>query len=151
MNLTVLKEKPERKELFNFKDPKAQQKFKNETSVTKEFTECFETNLPLDNQIEKWRQVLKSKCSKSFKKIRINGKRKPKPLNQQISQLITLRNNLLGRKCEECELRTNFNSKLRSHIEVQHTGSKNICEECDFQANRGSQLKVHVNMEHEGV
>ena len=41
MDLEVIKEKPERQELFNFKDKQCQEKFTILTSETKEFTECF--------------------------------------------------------------------------------------------------------------
>ena len=56
---------------------------------------CFENNLPILEQIESWRRVLKAHCSKSFKKVRISRKRFIKPLNKKISELIDKRNQLM--------------------------------------------------------
>ena len=97
INLSVLTEKPERREVLNFKDKEAQQLFKHETSKTREFTNCFRNDLPLCNQIENWRLVLKSFCRKSFKKIRIK-KKTVKPLKPEISNLINQRNILIKEK-----------------------------------------------------
>ena len=104
LNLEVTKEKPERQELFNFKDVEAQQKFKLLTSETTEFTECFAGQIPLKMKVEKWRQILQKYCKKSFKKIRIK-KNSIKPVNKFISGLINKRNKLVdeGAKTEEIE------------------------------------------------
>ena len=42
LNLKITHEKPAREELYNFKNKEAQIKFKNLTSETKDFTNCFE-------------------------------------------------------------------------------------------------------------
>ena len=97
VDLTIMTEKPERKILFNFKDKEALELFKQKTSQTKEFTDCFKNNLSLANQIEKWRAVLKSHCSTSFKKIRIKKNSKMRPLKPELLKLINQRN-LLNRK-----------------------------------------------------
>ena len=41
LNLKIMHEKPARDELYNFKNKEAQIKFKNLTSETKDFTNCF--------------------------------------------------------------------------------------------------------------
>ena len=64
IDLEFCKEKPEREEIVNFKDLKAQQVFKTLTSETNEFTECFLGEAPLLEKIEKWRTVLQSYCKK---------------------------------------------------------------------------------------
>merc|ERR1712105_91888 len=46
--------KPEKNEIYNFKDKESQKKFQQMTSETSEFTECFKTNAPLNCQIENW-------------------------------------------------------------------------------------------------
>ena len=97
INLSVLTEKPERKEMLNLKDKDAQELFKHETSKTREFTNCFRNDLPLYNQIENWRSILKSFLKKSFKKIRIK-KKTVKPLKPEISNLINQRNILVNDK-----------------------------------------------------
>ena len=80
LDLKVTSEKPIRKEIWNFKDKDSQEKFKMQTSKTLEFTSCFENKLPLQEQIENWRKVLKTHCSLAFKKIRIKQKKSVKPI-----------------------------------------------------------------------
>ena len=71
LDLDVMKEKPQRQEMYDFKDKKSQEKFQIMTSETKEFTECFSGEKPLLKKIDKWRTILNSHCSKAFNKIRI--------------------------------------------------------------------------------
>jgi hypothetical protein len=86
--------KPERVEIFNFREEESKTKFHIMTSETDEFTHCFENENPLLNQIERWEQVLKMYCCQSFKKIRIR-KKNSKPLKQPLKMLIDKRNKLL--------------------------------------------------------
>ena len=81
MNIDVIKEKPEKQEVFNFKNKKSQEVFKTITSETNEFNDCFKDESNLLTKIEKWRK----------KKIRISNK-KLKPLDKKISSLISRRN-----------------------------------------------------------
>ena len=71
MNLKIESVKPIRTEMFNFKNSESQAKFKQMTSETSEFTNCFKSNESLLVQIENWQKVLKKFCSKAFSKIRI--------------------------------------------------------------------------------
>ena len=98
VNLRIRTEKPIRREIFNFKDPESQTRFKENTSCTKEFSDCFKSELPLIQKVEKWRQILKIHCQTAFKKIRINKKRKMKPLKPELSLLINKRNQLKKQK-----------------------------------------------------
>ena len=52
VTLEVITEKPERKEIFNFKHKESQVNFKKNTSNTKEFSECFESDLPILEQVQ---------------------------------------------------------------------------------------------------
>jgi hypothetical protein len=70
LRLKVITEKPKRVEVWNFKNKEAQHNFKVETSETKEFSSCFDNDLPVLKQIECWKKVFESHCKKSFKKIR---------------------------------------------------------------------------------
>ena len=98
VDLKIVTEKPERKEILKFKDKDAQEKFKKYTSQTEEFSNCFRNDLPVLNQIEKWREILKSTCNKTFKKIRISKKRFVKPLKKTTSKLIDERNKMMRNK-----------------------------------------------------
>ena len=100
VDLKLLSEKPERIELFNFKDKKAQVNFQTLTSETKEFTECFVNESPLKSQIEKWRKVLNKYCKEAFPKIRIR-KKHIKPLKNTISKLIDERNSIITKPKEQ--------------------------------------------------
>ena len=88
LDIEVVKEKPERQEIFDFKDKKSQEAFKINTSETNEFTDCFNGKQTLMEKIEKWRKVLDIHCAKSFKKIRINDK-KIKPISSKYPNLLT--------------------------------------------------------------
>ena len=53
LDLKIETEKPERRELWNFKNKEAQNNFKAQTTNTKDFSECFSNKLPvLDQQLE---------------------------------------------------------------------------------------------------
>ena len=93
INLELISEKPERIELFNFKDEKSQLIFRKSSSETDEFTNCFLDEAPLEIQVENWRKVLHSHCKNAFKKIRIR-KKKVKPISPSIATLINERNTL---------------------------------------------------------
>ena len=95
LDLKIIYEKPERKEIFQYKDKDALKIFTKSTTETNEFSNCFENNLPILEQIEIWRKVLKAHCSKSFKKVRISKRRFIKPVNKKISELIDKRNQLM--------------------------------------------------------
>ena len=103
MDLEVIKEKPERLELFNFKNKQSQEKFRILTSETKEFTECFSGKKPLLKKIDSWRKVLKSHCSKAFNKIRIK-KNGMKRISNGLSSLIDKRNQLVKDDANENEI-----------------------------------------------
>ena len=94
LNLKIKNVKPERLYLYNFKSKECQMKFNQMTSETSEFSKCFQSEAPLVQQIDDWQRVLKSFCRKTFTKIRIKDKNII-PINKKISQLISLRNELL--------------------------------------------------------
>ena len=95
LNLKIETVKPERIEMFNFKNEEGQKLFKEITTNTNEFSNCFANNAPLADQIVNWQKVLKSSCRKSFKKIRIK-KQNVFPMNDEISKLIDQRNSLVN-------------------------------------------------------
>ena len=57
VNLKIVSEKPKRREIWNFKNKESQKKFKKLTTETKDFSECFENDLSVFDQINKWRTV----------------------------------------------------------------------------------------------
>ena len=47
-------------------------------------------------QIDNWKKLLNSHLNNAFRKVRLKGKRKVKPVPMNVSKLIDLRNKLLG-------------------------------------------------------
>ena len=103
LSLQAVSAKPERKEIYNFKDNNSLVTFQEMTSNTQEFSNCFQNDLPLQQQLNNWRKVLKSHVQASFKKIRINGKKCTKKLNPNISSFIDERNKLVKRSLSDIE------------------------------------------------
>ena len=93
VNLQIIPLKPERKEIYNFKNKESQDMFKEITTNTQKFSECFNNDLPIFKQVENWRNVLKSNCQRAFKKIRIDKKKHVK-INPKIINLVDQRNKL---------------------------------------------------------
>ena len=117
VDLDLRKTRPERIEIFDFKFKDGHNLFKDSTSQTKEFSECFNGENSLLFQIEKWRKILITHCKKSFKKIRIIKNKK----EASIAVLIDKRNKILHEDSEEnlkeidykiaeCEALENFKS-----------------------------------------
>ena len=103
LEIETVNEKPMREEMFNFKDIKAQEVFKNITTNTEAFTNCFNDDKPIEAQIENWRKTLKYFCHKAFKKIRIKRKG-PRPIDKRICDLINKRNALVKSKASGEEI-----------------------------------------------
>ena len=93
LDLDFVSEKPERIEIFNFKNTESQAVFRKLTSETEDFTNCFQDGKPLKQQIENWQRTLKNYCQKSFKKVRVR-RNKIKPLKANFSRMINERNML---------------------------------------------------------
>ena len=75
LSLQFSQKKPERQELFNFKNQECQQHFKYETQINEDLLSCFENDLPLEVQSKKWLKTFNTILHKCFKKVR-NCKRK---------------------------------------------------------------------------
>ena len=74
IDLKITPNKPEKVEIKNFKEVKAQQDFKASTDQTNDFTNCLRSNKDIDEKAELWKHLLNEHCRKSFKKIRIKKK-----------------------------------------------------------------------------
>ena len=62
--------KPNRIELFNFKDVEGQKQFTEETTNTTKFSQCFLSNSTFLEQAQKWYRTFYSTIYKCFNKIR---------------------------------------------------------------------------------
>lgn len=146
VNLEIVPEKPKRIEIYDFKDMKAQVLFKDKTSNTDEFSKCFNNSKNIEEQICQWRRVLNTFCKMVFKKIRINTKKKMKPLSSEIISLINQRNKLLKEhlKCEKCVKIFRTESGLEKHVKYNHQDEIFFnCTECADKIHRKCQPNDH--------
>ena len=74
MNLNIFPQKPQKIEIFDFKNENGQAIFKNRTTNTMEFSDCFKNISPLLEHCDRWLTILVTHCSKSFPVIRIRNK-----------------------------------------------------------------------------
>ena len=68
IDMKIVPTKPTRNIVLNLKNYQAREIFKELTTHTEEFTKCFETLQPLQEQCETWKETLESYCKKTFKK-----------------------------------------------------------------------------------
>ena len=73
MNLKIQKSCGERKTIFNFRNSEDMQKFKQITTNTSRFTNCFKSSEPISNQVSNWHKILKHSLKTSFKKVRVKN------------------------------------------------------------------------------
>ena len=143
LNLKVKTEKPKRVELWNFKNKEAQNNFRIQTSETKEFSSCFDNNLPLLEQIKLWEEVFDKYCRKSFKKVRLTKKKFVKKLSSEISTLIDKRNQLMKLDDEESKLEAKHIDEAIATTEAEANRNKIIENFQSF-----SQDPENVNLGH---
>ena len=93
-NLKIATEKPKRKFMWNFKNKSAQEKFKKLTSESNYFSDCFNDELSVIEQIDKWRTIFNQSVQNAFSRIRIRKRRKRKTISPVVSSLINERNRL---------------------------------------------------------
>ena len=86
LDLKVVREKPKRVEIYHFKNREAQEKFKNLTSETDDFSKYFLSEKPILSQVKDWQDTLEAYCKKSFRKIRIKRKNN-KPLIKSVNEI----------------------------------------------------------------
>ena len=98
-------------EIIDFKDTNSQEKFKEITSETTNFTNCTDNLQPMQQHANKWLSTLKSYCRRAFKTIRIRNR------NIKASRadcLISKRNKLL--KQGNCEMTTILYAQIANII-----------------------------------
>ena len=118
-DLKVIKEKPDRRLIWNFKNKEAQSKFKLMTSETLEFTNCFNNNLHVLEQIDNWKAVFENQCKKAFNKVRVTKKKFIKHLPAEISKLIDRRNKLMKNDQGACEAEIRNIDEVISSMEAE--------------------------------
>ena len=96
VNLQFSNLKPERIEIFQFKNRNSQLEFKQLTTNTTDFSNCFKNELEFEDQANQWKRVLKNYFYKAFKKVRVTNKQKVK--KSEIDVLLDRRKKLKNRQ-----------------------------------------------------
>ena len=91
MNLKFIAQKPQRTETFNFKNAESRYFFKDITTDTSEFSNCFLSNETFQTQVKTWEHTLKDHVVQAFQKIR---SRKRKFVETDIGELLEKRKRL---------------------------------------------------------
>ena len=87
-NLTINKTKPVREEMFNLRNKKCQEAFKNATENNSELASSFNNNLSFEKQTRNWQKTFNSLLYKCFKKVRIVGKKKKEDNKRKIFEIM---------------------------------------------------------------
>ena len=78
LDIKILPTRPTRETIYNFKNLRGREIFRNLTTKTNDFTDIFSSMEPLLEQCEKWKIMLDSYCKRSFPRLRVT-QRKGKP------------------------------------------------------------------------
>ena len=86
-DIPIQKKIPERREIFNLRNPEELQIFREATTNTNVFTKCFQDNdKSIKVQGKKWLKLLQGTIRKSFKKIRIRRNNKKNDVQEKMMQ-----------------------------------------------------------------
>ena len=145
--------KPVRNEIFHINFKASQETFKEITSNTNEFSNCFKSDEPFTTQVDNWRKVLKTKCQMAFKKIRIKNKNFEKKMNPKMAALIDIRNRMKNHqekhtnaKRNKCtESRKRFSTKFCVNVHRKKHRSIKLfkCIFCGKSFVKRQQLMIH--------
>ena len=74
-NIEISKTKAAREEMFNLRNKKCQEAFKNATENNPELVNSFNNDLTFEKQTKNWQKMFNSLLYKCFRKVRIVGKK----------------------------------------------------------------------------
>ena len=103
--MKVEHQKPQREQIFLFKDTNQQEVFKKNTTETEDFTKCINDKNNLSNSISNWMNVLNKHCKKAFKIHRVREHIKTKHVDKALNELIEHRNILKEGNTESPEVK----------------------------------------------
>ena len=125
MNIPHIRPPLKRVEVYSLRNEEDLTKFKEATSRTTKFTECFDGDGSVREQGKEWMKRLKSTIHQCFRKIRITKKTGKRSITQMIiDERKRLRRNLVNAKTSE--------EKHQLQDEIQIIEEK-ISEECSKQ------------------
>ena len=94
LNIKPPQQSSTRMEIINLKDPESIAIFKKETSKYSTLSDSFKGSLSFPDQIARWKKKFDSSICKSFKKIRLGGKKKEK--ENEVRKLMGKRMDMKG-------------------------------------------------------
>ena len=136
--------KPERIEVFQFKDKIAQAEFQKLTTDTNDFTDCFKNDFDFEVQAANWRKMLNNYFHKAFKKVRVTNK--PIKKGSEVLELIEKRK-VLKKKDKLSEADEEEIVRLEALVaeKCQDTNRQKVVDNfCDLGGNDG-------NLQHQGI
>ena len=136
--------KPERIEVFQFKDKIAQAEFQKLTTDTNDFTDCFKNDFDFEVQAANWRKMLNNYFHKAFKKVRVTNK--PIKKGSEVLELIEKRK-VLKKKDILTEADEEEIVRLEALVaeKCQDTNRQKVVDNfCDLGGNDG-------NLQHQGI
>ena len=126
LDISVPKRKPERVELFNFRNEECQKIFTKETNSNTSLVECFQNNLPFQTQSTNWLKTFNTILHKCFRKIRVvqNNKKQSK------NELLIKERIQLKKDCQVLSISEEMKLKIEERIcEIEMDIGNEIAEE----------------------
>ena len=113
-NLTVDAKKPVREEMFNFRNRKCQEAFKEATEMNEELLDCFDNNLEFKDQSKTWLKCFNSVIRNSFRKVRIvdNKKKQNVKMRTMLNSRIEMKQNMKKKNISE-EMRDQIEFRIK--------------------------------------
>ena len=108
---------PKREEIYNFKNKRCQNAFKEATNENKDLLECFENNLSFEKQSKNWNKIFKSIIFKSFKKVRIAKNKKKEDNHKKMFDKIIERKNLKNNLEKNVLISDDMKKNIQERIE----------------------------------
>ena len=133
--IPVKKKDIQRKEVYRLRNPEELQAFKEKTSHTKVFTQCFEKQGDVKKQGEEWIKLLLKSIRSSFKKIRIKSQPNQKdPIQEKMEQRKQIRKKMNSCKPSERHMLEDKVQELEDQIseEAKQKQFKKVQEHLDM-------------------
>ena len=126
-NLTVDAKKPVREEMFNFRNRKCQEAFKEATEMNEELLDCFDNNLQFKDQSKTWLKCFNSVIRNSFRKVRIvdNKKKQNVKMRTMLNSRIEMKQNMKRKNISE-EMRDQIEFRIK---QIEEDIEKEVTEE----------------------
>ena len=143
------REKVDRQEMFNLRNKKCQEAFKDATENSSELVKTFRTDLPFEKQTKIWQKIFNSLLYKCFKKVRIVGKNEKEEHKMKIFEMMkemTHKKKQLKKTNINIEMKEMIKSRIKAieddiKREVSEENIKHVMESLRELGGEGNSLK----------